>query len=143
MLYPSENGSLSVQTPKDKTKPEERLYLTLQGPSGKGEYQLRASSLSGGDGLAIGSQTLSGHWETIEEGPELLLRYNDLTRSSHWIAVHGGEGDENSTWSLWWYSPSAANMEDFEHYVAIDVHLVPVENGADDTDGKRELREES
>lgn len=55
-----------------------------------------------------------------------MLRYKDPTGSSHWIAAREEEENGEDTWSIWWVSPNAANKDDFEHYVPIDIELVSV-----------------
>ncbi len=78
-------------------------------------------------------------WEIVQDEAERkLLRYHDSQTGvgSSWIAVweepdpddverqHGDEVGE--TWSLWWVAPNAANMEDFERYVLVDLEVVEI-----------------
>ena len=131
--YESESGLLKVHNIHDNTQPRESFNMVLRGPSGKGEYQM---SVAPGteedgmdeDGLALGSEVLFKGWEVIEESSRLWLRYKDPFRNSHWIAAREKTGAEDSVWSPWWFSPNAANMEDFLDYVSIDIQLVRVDS---------------
>lgn len=125
ILYEPGRGLLKVDTPSGGEKSGETPYMILQGPSGKEEYRLSVKSEMEDDDLAIGSDIQFKDWEVIEESSRLWLRYNDPMRSSHWIAAQATDGAKDSAWSPWWFSPNAANMEDFQHYVSIDIQLVP------------------
>jgi hypothetical protein len=126
VAYTAGSGLLVVDDGKQISMPGKTTYAILEGPSGKNEYQLRASSDLKSDDAAIGSQTCHKDWEVIEDGSRLWLRYKDSTRSSHWIASREEQDKKgSSTWSPWWLAPNGANMEDFEEYVSIDIQLVP------------------
>lgn len=105
----------------------------MRGPSGKGEFKLIKLDDPHKD-IGIGSMTEYESWAVKTEtgfGPDRrLLRHQDLTRDGHWIAVPNRNSDSNtksSTWELWWYTPNAANMEDFKSYVMVDLELVQVD----------------
>ena len=128
--YAPSNGVVTVREAEPPaSKPEKDGTLILQGPSGKGEYQLGVSSDPEQYEQSLGSETLYQDWEVIEDGENLWLRYEDASRSSHWVAALEGESGDDGVpvWSPWWFSPSAANMEDFVEYVSIDIRLVPVQ----------------
>ena len=115
-----------------------RSVFTLQGPSGKGEYQLKASPTSELEPHGLGWQIKHDDWNAMQDSiGRWLLRYRDDACCSSWIAVHEKVGDEEAQiedeeerWVFWWYAPSGANVEDFERYVLCDIEVV--ENGAEE-----------
>jgi hypothetical protein len=107
-------------------------YYSLQGPSGKGEYRLKVTTDPHPRGLGL--QILYDDWTVfLADAGRLLLRYKDSSNSHRWIAaLEGPDEDGSETWVPWWYSPNAANMEDFPSYVAIDIELVEAESMTQD-----------
>ena len=99
--------------------------MILQGPSGKGEYNLQESTETQPQG--IGSGILHDNWLIIEEYGQILLRYKDSTLSSHWVATKALD-----RWEIWWYSPNPANMEDLVPYFSVDIELVEAGNAGKD-----------
>ncbi|KAF2022291.1 hypothetical protein BU24DRAFT_458158 [Aaosphaeria arxii CBS 175.79] len=116
--------------------------LILQGPSGKGEHQLRQSTTTLPFG--IGSTILFDDWIVVTLPSYVVggskrryLRYRDETLGGGWVAsrygaewmVRGHEGDgPRGGWAVWWQTPSAANMLDLgNEAVGVGVELVEVE----------------
>ncbi|KZL75097.1 hypothetical protein CT0861_12511 [Colletotrichum tofieldiae] len=100
--------------------------LILQGPSGKGEHQLRASSKV--TPFGIGSTICHDSWEVVNDAStqRLLLRYrNENLGNRSWVAVPP-RGPEEDAWSVWWYEPLPFNARDLPGAVAVDVEVVPV-----------------
>lgn len=78
------------------------------------------------EAAGLGWQVKFDEWKVMEDDTgRLLLRYKDAACCSHWIAVLQ-EDDGTEKWVPWWFSPSAANMDDFEKYVLIDLEVVEV-----------------
>ncbi|CCF42008.1 hypothetical protein CH063_12121 [Colletotrichum higginsianum] len=102
--------------------------LILQGPSGKGEHQLRASSRV--TPFGIGSAICHDSWEVARDAAarRLLLRYtNENFGDRRWVAVPPREPDSgDDAWEVWWYEPLPFNAKDLPGAVAVDVELVPV-----------------
>ncbi|KZL87055.1 hypothetical protein CI238_01647 [Colletotrichum incanum] len=100
--------------------------LILQGPSGKGEHQLRASSKV--TPFGTGSTICHDSWEVVNgaSNQRLLLRYrNENFGNRSWVAVPP-RGPEEDAWSVWWYEPLPFNARDLPGAVAVDIELVPV-----------------
>ena len=111
-------------------EPSSSSFLGLQGPAGKGEYQLVKLNNPELD-IGIGSSTEYTSWfvKTSSESTHRQLGHIGVTEEGHWIAVpangSGNLSDESiDTWELWWYSPCAANMEDFPAYVMVDLEVI-------------------
>lgn len=98
-------------------------FLILEGPSGKGEYQLRATSDT--IPFGIGGVIYYTAWqaENQEGSQNLRLRYQDVDVSGgKWVAVP----EENGDWSIWWYEKLPHNEDDLPGAVSINVELAPV-----------------
>lgn len=103
---------------------KDKQFLILQGPSGKGEHQLKQASTTDVEG--IGSNIMFDEWLLVEDGNMKLLRYSDPSLAGHWVASHD---EHDQSWSVWWYTPSAANMEDLLPYLSVDIELAEVSKG--------------
>lgn len=99
----------------------DRTYRSLQGPSGKGIFQLQQSTATETEGT--GSDLRFDGWDVTSDGDYLPLRYGELVGTGFWIAEVSKTPDGERAWVPWWLSPSAANMEDFSSYVMIDIAL--------------------
>lgn len=117
--------------PESKSSNAPNSLCTLQGPSGKGEFYIQVSPSSAEEentnddeeaDVPLGIETLSHDWRFLEDSGRVFLRRKQ-TSKSHWIAV---KESGLETWTVWWYEPNPANMEDFEEYVPVDIEMVPI-----------------
>ncbi|KIW12931.1 hypothetical protein PV08_08118 [Exophiala spinifera] len=108
---------------RDSTAEDDARYCTLRGPVGKGEYQIAIESQLERSSALIGVSVFSSGWIVVEDHGRNLLRFDKDLNSSRWIAVPDAD---SGAWVPWWYAPSAANLEDFDNYVTIDIELVEV-----------------
>ena len=99
-----------------------KTYCTLEGPSGKGIFHLQHAEST--EPMGLGVQILFDRWKALSDGDALLLRYDDFAERGHWILEMRKTEDGKDVWTPWWLSPCAANMEDFESYVMVDIELV-------------------
>ncbi|KAK1972195.1 hypothetical protein LY78DRAFT_650831 [Colletotrichum sublineola] len=105
----------------------EEQALILQGPSGKGEHRLRASTRV--NPFGVGSAICHDAWEVARDasGPRLLLRYrNEGFGDRRWVAAPPRVPGDGAAWTVWWYEPLPFNAQDLPGYVGVDVELVPV-----------------
>ncbi|GKT41807.1 uncharacterized protein ColSpa_01988 [Colletotrichum spaethianum] len=112
-------STIIIDSPTEET-------LILQGPVGKGEHQLRASTKV--TPFGIGSAICHNSWEVVEDASthRLLLRYkNENFGNRSWVAVPP-RGPEENTWAVWWYEPLPFNARDLPGAVAVDIEVVPV-----------------
>jgi len=108
-----------VQSPSSPPPTSPQL-LALQGPAGKAEYRIVA--LDDPTPQGIGASILYDEWRVVENGGRILLRYGeDPSGLNHWVLAKRSWG-----WILWWYEPTAANMEDLGEYVMVDVEVEAV-----------------
>lgn len=120
----SDTGVVELQSPSSE-------FLALQGPAGKGEYRLTTLSRSDIDS-GIGSVTDYTSWAVTHDSvlDRYRLTYPSITERGHWIAVPGDREDtdealgDDIAWQVWWYEPSAANMDDFPTYVMVDLEVI-------------------
>lgn len=110
------------------------LY-TLQGPAGKGIYQLQSSIST--EVHDLGSSILYDNWDIVSEGEYSFLRYKSLN-SGFWVAVPEKREGEKA-WEVWWLQPSGATVEDFGEYVMVDIEVTKMEKAEERLGREREL----
>lgn len=110
-------------------------FYTLEGPAGKGIYQLQTSLSIEVHGL--GSSILCDNWDIVSEGECSFLRYKGLN-SGFWIAVPE-EREGEKAWEVWWLQPSGATVEDSREYVMVDIEVTKVEEAEEMVGREKEL----
>ncbi|KAK2029938.1 hypothetical protein LX32DRAFT_651924 [Colletotrichum zoysiae] len=111
--------------------PAAETALILQGPTGKGEHRLRASTKV--TPFGVGSAVCHNAWEVVREEDasgqrrRLLLRYrNENFGDRRWVAVPPRVPEDGDAWTVWWYEPLPFNAQDLPGHVGVDVEVVPI-----------------
>ncbi|KAF4451667.1 hypothetical protein F53441_5346 [Fusarium austroafricanum] len=101
-------------------------FLFVSGPSGRGPYQLEASSEI--QPFGVGLQIFHNSWIKASlsgSGHSSLAIGDENINDGHWVAWRDPEG--NGEWSVYWVTPRPYNMDDLPGAVPIVLTLRSIE----------------
>ncbi|KAK0386166.1 hypothetical protein NLU13_6003 [Sarocladium strictum] len=129
------------QPSEDRSSESEPARLKLQGPSGRGIYELGAGVNMKPYGF--GSTIMYQGWRGSKNGDgQVTLVFGEDWIGFEWVAVpdNGAHGEANDEWALWWREPCSANEGCFKGEVVVNVFRSMVAVLPSETDGDDQFK---